>query len=141
ATVIVRVLPGNHDDQSAIAVTLALAMYYRDEPRVAIGEDPSRFWWWRFGTTLLGATHGDMTKMPDMPLIMAASRPEDWGASKFRHVFTGHIHHHSAIEQGGVIVESFQSPAARDAWHAASGYNSGRSLSAITFHKDHGEVS
>lgn len=139
--VIVRILPGNHDDQSAIAVSLALAMYYRNNERVTVDEDPSRFWWWRFGNTFLGATHGDMTKMQDMPLIMAASRPEDWGASKYRVVFTGHIHHKSAIEQGGVIVESFQSPAARDAWHAASGYNSGRSLSAVTFHRLHGEVS
>ncbi|ASQ10234.1 PucR family transcriptional regulator [Sinorhizobium meliloti] len=139
--VIVRILPGNHDDQSAIAVSLALAMYYRNNDRVTVDEDPSRFWWWRFGNTFLGATHGDMTKMQDMPLIMAASRPEDWGASKYRVILTGHIHHKSAIEQGGVIVESFQSPAARDAWHAASGYNSGRSLSAITFHREFGEVS
>lgn len=140
-TLIVRILPGNHDDQSAIAVTLALEMYYRNEPRVKVDSDPSRFWWWRFGSTFLGATHGDKTKMQDLPILMAASQPEAWGASKHRHIYTGHIHHKSAVEVGGVVVESFRSPAAKDAYHAGAGYHSGRSLQAITVHKDHGEIS
>lgn len=140
-TLIVRILPGNHDDQSAIAVTLALEMYYRNEPRVTVDSDPSRFWWWRFGTTFLGATHGDRTKMQDLPILMAASRPEAWGASRHRHIFCGHIHHKTAIEVGGVIVESFRSPAPRDAYHAGAGYHSGRSIQAITIHKEHGEIS
>lgn len=140
--VIVRILPGNHDDQSAIAVSLALSMYYRESKRVAVDCDPSRYWWWRFGETFIGATHGDMTKMQDLPLVMASARPVDWGASQHRYLWTGHIHHKSAIKEvGNVIVESFRSPAARDAWHAASGYVSGRSLTAITLHRAYGEIS
>lgn len=140
--VIVRILPGNHDDQSAIAVSLALSMYYRESKRVSVDCDPSRYWWWRFGETFVGATHGDMTKMQDLPLIMASARPADWGASQHRYLWTGHIHHKSAIKEvGNVIVESFRSPAARDAWHAASGYVSGRSLTAITLHRAYGEIS
>ena len=138
----VRILPGNHDDQSAIAVSLALSMFYREVERVTVDCDPSRFWWWRFGTAFMGATHGDQTKMQDLPLIMASARPEDWGASKHRYLWTGHIHHKSAIKEvGNVIVESFRSPAARDAWHSASGYVSGRSMTAITIHKEFGEIS
>lgn len=140
--VIVRILPGNHDDQSAIAVSLALAMYYRDSERVKIDTDPSRFWWWRFGTTFLGATHGDMTKPAELPLIMATSKPEDWGASTHRMIMCGHIHHKTALkEYGNVTVESFRSPAARDAYHSGHGYVSGRSMSAITIHKQFGEIS
>jgi hypothetical protein len=41
---------------------------------------------------------------------------------------------------GGVRVESLQAMTARDAWNAASGYRSGRSLSAITFHAEDGEA-
>lgn len=140
--VIVRILPGNHDDQSAIAVSLALSMYYRESKRVAVDCDPSRYWWWRFGDTFVGATHGDMTKMQDLPLVMASARPADWGASRHRYLWTGHIHHKSAVKEvGNVIVESFRSPAARDAWHAGSGYVSGRSMTAITLHRSYGEVS
>lgn len=139
--VTVRNLPGNHDLQSAFTVTMALWAWFRNEPRVTVDVDPGYFWWWRWGLNLVGATHGDMAKMAQLPLIMAASRAEDWGQTKHRLVLTGHVHHKSAIETGGVIVESFQSTSARDAWHSASGFRSGRSMTAITLHNLAGEIS
>lgn len=138
--VLVRILPGNHDDQSAIAVSLALAVLYSNNPRVAVDDDPGRFWFWPWGAVLLGATHGDMAKMKDLPLIMAARNPEAWGKSRFRHIYTGHIHTQTGIEMCGVTVESFQTPAAPDAWHHAQGYGANRSVSAITMHKELGEI-
>ena len=79
--------------------------------------------------------------MAQLPLVMAASNPEQWGATKYRYAMTGHVQHNSAIETGGVIVESFQRTAARDAWHQASGFRSGRSMTALTLHKTKGEIS
>lgn len=139
--VLVRFLPGNHDDQSAIALSLALSLYYQGNPRVTVDDDPSRFWWWSWGDVLLGATHGDQAKMKDLPLIMAARNPEAWGRSKFRHIYTGHIHTQTGIEMSGVTVESFQTPAPVDAWHHGMGYGAGRSVCAITHHKRLGEIS
>jgi hypothetical protein len=138
--VLVRILPGNHDEQSSIAVSLALAMYYANEPRVTVDDSPSRFWFWSWGDVLLGATHGDKAKMADLPLIMASRNAEAWGRSKFRHLYTGHIHTQTGIEKSGVTVESFQTPAAADAWHHGMGYGAGRSLTAITHHKKLGEI-
>jgi hypothetical protein len=138
--VLVRILPGNHDEQSSIAVSLALAMYYANEPRVTVDDSPSRFWFWSWGDVLLGATHGDKAKMADLPLIMASRNAEAWGRSKFRHLYTGHIHTQTGIEKSGVTVESFQTPAAADAWHFGMGYGAGRSLTAITHHKKLGEI-
>jgi hypothetical protein len=140
AKIIVRILAGNHDEVTAGAISLALWAWFREDDRVEVDIDPSRFWWWRFGNNLLGATHGDMAKMKDLPMIMAATRPEDWGATKYRAVFTGHIHHQSAMEVGGVIVESFQTTAVRDVWHASMGYRAGRSMQAIVLHSERGEV-
>lgn len=142
--VIVRLLPGNHDDQSAIAVSLALALRYEGHPRVKVDDDPSRFWWWRWGKTFLGAAHGDMAKMDKLPIIMASRHPVDWGASEHRMIFTGHIHHReklNAKEVGGVDVESFNSPAAKDAWQFGAGFVSKRSVHSITFHNVDGEES
>lgn len=142
-SVLVRILPGNHDDQSAIYVALALALRYENEPRVQVDDDAGRFWWWRFGKVFLGAAHGDMAKMKDLPLIMASRNPEDWGASEHRMVFTGHIHHReklNAKEVGGVDVESFNSPAAKDAWQWGAGFVSKRSVHSVTFHNLDGEL-
>lgn len=139
--VLVRILPGNHDEESAIAVALALSLAYRGESRVEVDTDPGRFWWLRFGATLLGATHGDKAKMKDLPLLMAARRPADWAAAKYRHIYTGHVHTETGLELAGVTVESFQTPAAADAWHHSMGYGASRSVSSITLHVNDGEVS
>jgi regulatory Fis family protein len=139
-SVLVVIKPGNHDEHSAVAVRLALSLHYQDHKKVSVCDSASRFWWWEFGSVLLGATHGDKAKMKDLPLIMAARNPEAWGKTKFRHIMTGHIHTQTGIEMNGVTVESFQTPVAPDAWHTDMGYGANRSIQAITYHKTDGEI-
>lgn len=138
--VTIRILRGNHDEESAANVAIAVAFHFEDDPRVTVDLDFSPYWWWAWGTTFLGATHGDGAKMKDLPLIMAAWNPQAWGASVFRHILTGHIHTQTGIELAGVTVESFQTPAPADAWHVSKGYRANRSLTSITYHRANGEV-
>ena len=141
--VIVRILPGNHDEQSSVAVAYFLLAYYRNEPRVAVDVDPSLFFWHRFGKVLLGATHGHSVKIQEMAMIMAHRRPDDWGATRFRYVHGFHVHHKQKFvtEGEGVVTETHQAPIPGDAWHYGSGYLSGRSIQTITYHRDFGEIS
>lgn len=141
--VIVRVLKGNHDEYSSIAIVQGLKAWYRNEPRVTIDSDPDLFWWFKFGGVMLGATHGHAAKMDRMPLLMATRRAEWWGDTKFRYVHMFHIHHKTqfVFEEGAVIGESHQSPVAQDAYHHGEGYMSGRSMVSITYHKRRGEKS
>jgi hypothetical protein len=132
---------GNHDDEVSTALTLAMAMRYEDHNLISVDTSPSMHFFYRFGQCLIGATHGHTVKMRDMPMMMAADRPEDWGATKHRHVFTGHIHKASSDEIGGVIVESVQAVAARDSFAHAGPWRSGRSLTSVTFNKIRGECS
>lgn len=134
--VLVRILPGNHDDQSAVAVSLALDMRYADHPRVVVDTSPSRFWWFRFGKVFLGGVHGDKAKMKDLPLVMAHDRPHDWAASSYRRIYSGHLHHERRIEEGGVIVTCMRSPVAKDAYHSFERYRAGRSVYSETFRAD-----
>lgn len=135
-TVEVRLLSGNHDQRTAIAVALALSLGYEKNPRVIVDDSPAYIWFRRFGKVLIGATHGDRAKMADMPLLMAVDRPDDWAASTRRRVFTGHIHHERLREIGGVVVESLRSPVAKDAYHSFEGYRAGRSVYSYTFWTD-----
>ena len=43
-------------------------------------------------------------------------------------------------EGRGVISEIHQSPIPQDAWHYGSGFLSGRSVQAITYHREFGEI-
>lgn len=140
ARVIYRKLPGNHDDETSLMLAIALAAWFRNEPRVTVDTNPGRFFMHTHGKVMIAATHGDMLKMGDMAGFMAANWPRDWGNTEFRYAFTGHVHHDRVKSGGGVRAESFNTLAAKDAWHAASGYVSARSAVSITMHKDKGEV-
>lgn len=135
-------LPGNHDPHSAVYLKVALWAFFKDNPRVHIEEGPSEFWFWRFGKNQFGAHHGHRRKPADMAGAMAAMRPADWGATHYRYFFSGHIHHKSSSKEvPGVIWETFQTLAGKDAYHANSAYCAGRSMTSITYHLDDGEQS
>lgn len=140
--VTVRILKGNHDEHSSVAITYFLKGHYRLETRVTVDTDASLFFWHRFDKVMLGATHGHEAKIANMPSIMAHRRAEDWGLSKFRYIHGFHLHHSSkyATEGNGCISEVHQTPTPQDAWHFGSGFLSGRSLQTITYHKDMGEI-
>lgn len=138
--VIVRIKKGNHDPHSSFALALALDAYFHENERITVDLSPASHWYFKFGKVLIGSTHGDLTKMKDMPGIMAADRPEDWGLTKFRYWYAGHIHHIEVKEFPGVIVEYFRTLAARDAYHSGHGYRAGRDMRCIVHHKEFGEV-
>ncbi len=131
---------GNHDDESSFVLSLILEAHYKEEARVDIDLSPATFHFYRFHKVLIGITHGYQCKADKLGQIMAADRKEDWGETDFRYWLVGHIHHTSKKEVPGCIIESFRTLAAKDAWHSASGYRSGRDMVRITYHKDYGEV-
>lgn len=137
----VRNLPGNHDPYATIALNSAIRMAFRNNPRVHVSRDPSPFYFFRFGKVLIGATHGDMIRHTDMPMVLAAYAAKDWGETEHRYVYLGHVHHKSVGggERYGATWETFRTLAAKDAWSSQSGFASGRSMVAITHHRDSGE--
>lgn len=133
-------LPGNHDPDAAVTLTVALSLFYRATPRIKVWQEPTIAWFLHFGLCLLGATHGHTMKPETMAMLLAVDKAKAWGESKFRQFFFGHIHHESVKEVGGVRVESFGTPATKDGWAAGAGYRSGRRMSALTFHSKRGEI-
>ena len=141
-TVLVRNVRGNHDDHSAMALSLILDAYFENEPRVEIDTSPAEVWYYRFGSTLIGATHGDKIKASKLPGLMAFDRKEDWAASDYRYWYCGHVHHREerANEESGVTVEYFRTLAERDVYTQSSGYRAGKDIRYIVLHRDWGEV-
>lgn len=138
--VLVRNIPGNHDPHASIALTVALSAFYMNNPRVTVSDDPSEFFFHRFGQTLIGATHGHRMKPDRMAMAMAVMRRKDWGETRYHWFLHGHYHSQSAHEIGDVRVEGFQTLAANDAWGASKGFTSGKSLTSVTIHAEDGEI-
>lgn len=138
--VVVRLIPGNHDPQAIWALAFTLAAYFDNEPRVKVDLDPSKFWYYCFGKTLIASTHGDTVKHEQLGAIMAADRPTEWGKTKHRYWLTGHVHSKNVKEFPGVICESFRTLAASDSYAAGHGYRAGRDMTCIVYHREHGEI-
>jgi hypothetical protein len=139
-TVVVRNEIGNHDDHTSIMLSHCLAHHYRDNPRVEIDTSPAKFWYRLWGSCLFGTTHGDTCRIKDLPEIMAADVPEEWGRAKHRHWYTGHVHHESRKDHRGVMVETIRTLAPGDAWHRSAGYRSPQDMRADVWHRDHGRL-
>lgn len=131
---------GNHDEHGSIVLALCLEAFYSNNPRVKVSTTPDPFQFFRFGQCLLGVTHGNTVKPDQLPNIMACDRKEDWGATSYRHWYTGHVHHDSLREYAGCKVETFRTLAPRDAWHHASGYRSGQDMKVDVLHREWGHL-
>jgi predicted phosphodiesterase len=139
-TVIVRNVRGNHDKRSAFALSLALDMYYKNNPRVHISLSPAAFWYFQFGKVLIGATHGDTTKIDNLPGIMYSDCRRLISEVDYMYFYQGHLHHDKVQEKDGVTCEVFRTLAGSDAWHFGSGYRSGQDMRCLVHHKEYGEV-
>lgn len=140
--VIVRNNPGNHDPHQARMLNIAVEARFHDNPRVFVDPSPSVFYYYRFGKTLIGSTHGDGAKLADLPLIMARDAKHDWAASDFRVWHVGHFHHNQKLAQKDLVgceVETHRTLAAGDAWHHGQGYRSLRDMKVISYHRELGE--
>jgi hypothetical protein len=131
---------GNHDDHSSVMLAHCLDQYYERDPRVKIDTSPAKFHWYRFGTTLIGSTHGDTVKLAQLPGVMAVDRKVDWGETDYRYFYTGHVHHDSLHEFPGVIVETLRTLAPKDAYAAGAGYRAGQDMKCDVIHRRFGRI-
>lgn len=138
--VYIVVQPGNHDKTAYLAVLFALAERYRDNPRVEVQRKPGEFFVRQFGRCLIASHHGDKSKAERLVMFLADQWAEMWGQTRFRYLFTGHLHHHKSQDIGGCLWEQLRAVTARDAYAVSHAYAARAEMQAITFHRDLGEV-
>lgn len=138
--VIVRILPGNHNPTLYIAVMFALAERYRNEPRVEVQKVPGEFFVHRFGECLIASHHGDKAKPERIVMFLAHDHAKEWGATRHRFLFTGHLHSHKSADIGGVMWEQLRAVTARDAYSVSHAYCAMAQLQGITLHRTRGEI-
>jgi len=139
--VMVRILRGNHNENSYLAVMIGLAERYRNNPRVSVDESPPDFFAYEFGRVMIAAHHGDKANAVRLVLHMADRWPEMWGRTLHRFYFTGHLHHTKIQDVGGVQVEQLRAVTSPDYYADSHGYVGKAQLQGITYHRARGEVS
>jgi len=131
---------GNHDPATAAFMRILLSCLYENEPRVTVDKTPTGVHYFEWNRVLIGTHHGDKIKGEKLPSIMAHDRPEAWGRTAHRVWFTGHVHHESLKSFPGCKVETMEVLAPLDAYAAGAGYRGHRSMKAIVYHCEYGEV-
>ena len=134
------ILAGNHSDLVPNYLIAMLAAYYRNEPRFSVDESSAIHKYHRHGETLLGFTHGHTSKMARLPEVMVWDRKEDISDTTYRYWLTGHIHQDKVLDGGIARCEAFRNNTNNDAWAAAAGYRGHKQTTAITYHKEFGEI-
>lgn len=140
-TVKVVVVPGNHDHNATWHLGDSLEVYFSKYEDVKVDNQPCPRKYHLFGQTMIMFTHGDKSKVKDLPLLMAAEKPMLFGATKFHEVHTGHIHTLRVDEQHGIRVRTLPALCPPDAWHAENGYVGNlRSSEAFVWDKNEGLI-
>jgi len=132
---------GNHDSDPALWLNEAMKMYFENEPRVIIPDNYSKFTHLEFGNSLIVLHHGDKINPQRIYESVTRRLSVEWGRSKYRYGWLGHLHHKEAKEIGGMMFEQFNILASVDSYHASAGFGSSRSMTCIVLSEEYGEDS
>lgn len=138
--VLLLLAEGNHDMASSVWLRAMFGALYENEPRVQVIDTAAPYYALQHGNTMLCWHHGHLAKNGSLPLLFAAQFPKMWGDTTKRYCHVGHKHHVEIKEHSGMTVEQHPTLAARDAHAARGGWFSERQCTAITYHKEFGQV-
>lgn len=122
APVHVLIMPGNHDRLASFHLGDSVECYFHGVPDVSVDNEPTPRKYFQYGKVLLGFCHGDTGKSKDLPLLMAAERPQMWSETKWREWHQGHWHQTRVEEANGVRVRIIPSLSPPDAWHSNNNF-------------------
>lgn len=133
---------GNHSRSNDIFMRELLLACFSNCSRLNVLDNSNVFIPYRMGNTFVMTHHGDKAKHSVLSGVMATDYAKDWGESKYRYIWTGHIHHREVLakEQAGVIIESWNTMSRGDAYSHQGGWRSRRCLSVVELSKTYGEV-
>lgn len=145
APVDINVVPGNHSEQSEIAIGRVMMSEFGQSPDVQINLDSSRDKYYEWGNCGFMDTHGDTVSFKKLAMAFATSNGDLWGDSKWREVNVGHKHVTKkrpvgmrSNERGGCCVYISPSLSPQDEWHKKYHYHGMPGAQAFMYNKDRG---
>jgi hypothetical protein len=138
--VVVLMAEGNHDLSSSIWLRTMFKALYENEPRVEVIDSPLPYYVYQHGLTMLCWHHGHLKKPDQLPILFASQFAQVWGATTKRYAHCGHRHHVEEKEHSGMVVIQHPTLTARDAYAARGGWIAERQATAITYHREFGQV-
>jgi len=132
--------PSNHDYMTGFFLADVIKTHFRHCKNITFDCSIAHRKIYKYHSNLIGTTHGDGAKNADLPLLMATEHPILWSETKFRYVYTHHVHHKNAKDYIGCTVESLRSPSVSDSWHDRNGYKSKQAIEGFIHHPTNGQI-
>ena len=121
-------VPGNHDQTLSEMLCHVVDARFHNSTAVTVDAGPRDRKYEKYGSTLLGFSHGDKIKAEQLPCLMAQEQPQSWADTLCREWLLGHQHRErqwvtKPIDTHmGTTVRVLQSLAGTDAWHYEKGF-------------------
>lgn len=131
-------VPGNHDRLSSFHLAHALSKSYEDM-NIAWHVDYSERRVLTYGDNFFAFEHGD-TNTKNSLLIYATENPNDWGSTKYRTLYTGHLHTKRKIEyitedeNTGFAIKILPSLSRSDYWHYHNKFTGNKRAGVLDLH-------
>lgn len=140
APVHVQYDPSNHDYTNGFFLAQTIEAWFKNSKNITFNTTVAHRKYYRYGSNLIGTTHGDGAREQDLPLLMA-HESKDWNDCKHRYFYIHHIHHKKSKDYMSVNVEALRSPSGTDSWHHRNGYqHSPKAVEGFIHHPVHGQV-
>jgi hypothetical protein len=136
-------VPGNHDRTTSYQLVRELKSWYRLTKRVNVDIEPKMRKYYRYGSNLIGFTHGNEERKDTLPSIMATECPNGWVSAITREWHIGHKHKSNLVEfevDGAPVgIRVLPSISGTDSWHYRKGFaNQLRAASAFLYSYNRG---
>lgn len=145
APVVLRVLPGNHDERTCQLYLMMLEERYADCEDVDVRGNAEPYQYEKYGESLIGWHHGHgigggaTQKEPNLTSKMLSDVREWVGECRYRYWYLGHQHQLWA-DEGASLVEQATSTKAHDAFEDKQGFPEGhRCATHWLYAKDEGQ--
>jgi hypothetical protein len=139
-------IPDNHAKISGFHLSQVIEAWFHKHPEVTV--DVSKDYRKRlvFGDNLVCFAHGHGVKDNDRPLDFATVFAKEWGLTRHRYGYLGHIHHNKSIiskhikEMPGIEIQWLRSIQPQNDYESLSGYHSKAGVSLFIHHPKDGQV-
>jgi hypothetical protein len=133
--------PSNHDFHLGTLLADVIQTYYRNCSNITFDCDLKHRKYFKYGNNLIGTTHGDGAKQDLLPILMATEQPIMWSETKYRFIYSHHLHHKVAKDYIGVTFEALRSPSGTDGWHSQKGFCGViKAVEGFVHHPEYGQV-
>jgi len=133
----IRVLRGNHDENSHRPVAYALREWLREQPNAHIDMDHRDLYQQQWGRTAIFGNHGDKQAPKEFTLKLA-DVCRFWSDCRHRYAYTGHRHTMEAQRIGGLNWERLEPFCPPDAY--GSNFTNRRGIKIDSYDKRKGRV-